>query len=90
MQTQFDLQKSLGLTGASVLMTLVSRWGRDAATDAGIPALQLLNEVYGRGNILRLEELAWNQKLFDDRVEITAGASRSATRSSASFAISSI
>jgi porin len=54
-------------------MTLVSRWGRDAATDAGIPALQLLNEVYGRGNILRLEELAWNQKLLDDRIEITAG-----------------
>ena len=73
LQAQFDLQKSLGLTGASVLMTLVSRWGRDAATDAGIPALQLLNEVYGRGNILRLEELAWNQKLFDDRIEITAG-----------------
>jgi porin len=73
LQTQFDLQKSLGLTGASVLMTLVSRWGRDAATDAGIPALQLLNEVYGRGNILRLEELAWNQKLLDDRIEITAG-----------------
>jgi porin len=73
LQTQFDLQKSLGLTGASVLMTLVSRWGRDAATDAGIPALQLLNEVYGRGNILRLEELAWDQKLLDDRIEITAG-----------------
>jgi porin len=73
LQTQFDLQKSLGLTGASVLMTLVSRWGRDAASDAGIPALQLINEVYGRGNILRLEELAWNQKLLDDRIEITAG-----------------
>lgn len=73
LQAQFDLQKRLGLTGASILMTLVSRWGRDAATDAGIPALQLLNEVYGRGNILRLEELAWNQKLFDDRIEITAG-----------------
>jgi porin len=73
LQAQFDLQKSLGLTGASVLMTLVSRWGRDAATDAGIPALQLLNEVYGRGNILRLEQLAWDQKLFDDRIEFTVG-----------------
>ena len=37
LQAQFDLQKSLGLTGASVLMTLVDRWGRDAATDAGSP-----------------------------------------------------
>ena len=73
LQTQFDLQKSLGLTGTSVSVTLVSRWGRDAATDAGIPALQLLNEVYGRGNILRLEQFAWDQKWLDGRVETTAG-----------------
>ena len=57
LQASFDLQKNLGLTGARILMTLVSRWGRDAATDAGIPALQLLNEVYGR----------------DDRIEFTVG-----------------
>src|ERR1700760_571078 len=47
LQAEFDLQKSLGLQGARFLVTLVDRWGRDAATDAGIPALQLLNEVYG-------------------------------------------
>ena len=73
LQAKFDLQKSLGLEGGSFYVTLVDRWGRDAATDAGIPALQLLNEVFGRGNIVRLEELAWHQKLFDDRIEITAG-----------------
>jgi porin len=73
LQASFDLQKSLGLQGATFLVTLVDRWGRDAATDAGIPALQLLNEVYGRGNILRLEKFAWDQRLFDDRIEITAG-----------------
>ena len=73
LQANFDLQKSLGLQGASFLVTLVDRWGRDAATDAGIPALQLLNEVYGRGNIVRLEQFAWNQKLFGDVIEITAG-----------------
>ena len=73
LQAEFDLQKSLGLQGARFLVTLVDRWGRDAATDAGIPALQLLNEVFGRGNILRLEQLAWDQKWFDGRVETTAG-----------------
>ena len=73
LQAEFDLQKSLGLTGARFLVTLVDRWGRNAAVDAGIPALQLLNEVYGRGNIVRLEQFAWDQKLFDDRIEITAG-----------------
>ena len=73
LQAKFDLQKRLGLQGASVLLTLVDRWGRDAATDAGIPALQRINEVYGRGNIVRLEEFAWDQKLFDDRIETTIG-----------------
>ena len=73
LQAEFDLQKSLGLQGARFLVTLVDRWGRDAATDAGIPALQLLNEVYGRGNILRLEQFAWDQKWFDGQLETTAG-----------------
>jgi len=73
LQAEFDLQKSLGLQGTRFQVTLVDRWGRDAAADAGIPALQLLNEVYGRGNILRLERFAWDQKWFDDRIETTAG-----------------
>ena len=73
LQAKFDLEKSLGLKGTSVLVTIVDRWGRDLATDAGIPALQLLNEVYGRGNIVRLEQFAWNQKWFDDRIETTVG-----------------
>jgi porin len=73
LQAEFDLQKSLGLQGARFLVTLVDRWGRDAATDAGIPALQLLNEVYGRGNILRLEQFAWDQKWFGDRIQTTVG-----------------
>jgi porin len=73
LQAQFDLQKSLGLQGGSIALTLVDRWGRDAATDAGIPALQLINEVFGRGNILRLEELAYKQQLFGDRVVFTVG-----------------
>ena len=90
LQAKFDLQKSLGLQGASFLVTLVDRWGRDAATDAGIPALQLLNEVYGRGNIVRLEEFAWNQKLFGDLIEPRRAASHSATSFSVTLAISSI
>ena len=73
LQAKFDLQKSLGLKGASFLVTLVDRWGRNAATDAGIPALQLINEVWGRGNIIRLEEFAWKQELFDDVIELTGG-----------------
>ncbi len=73
LQANFDLQKMIGLPGGSFGVTLVDRWGRDLAADAGIPALQLLNEVYGRGNIVRLEEFAYKQRLFDDRIEFTVG-----------------
>ncbi len=73
LQANFDLQKMIGLPGGSFGLTLVDRWGRNLAADAGIPALQLLNEVYGRGNIVWLEEFAYKQKLFDDRFELTVG-----------------
>ncbi len=73
LQANFDLQKIIGLPGGSFGGTVVDRWGRNLAADAGIPALQLLNEVYGRGNIVRLEEFAYKQKLFDDRIEFTVG-----------------
>lgn len=73
LQAKADLQKLIGLTGATFEMTLVQRWGDNLATSAGIPALMLLNEVYGRGNILRLEEFAYRQKLFGDRLELTVG-----------------
>ena len=73
LQVNFDLAKIMGLQGGAFETTLVSRWGRNLAADAGIPALQLLNEVYGRGNIVRLERFVYKQKLFDDRVELTLG-----------------
>jgi porin len=73
LQAKFDLQKIIGLQGGSFEVTLVQRWGRDLAADAGIPALQLLNEVYGRGNILRLEEFAYKQEMFDGRFHLSVG-----------------
>ncbi len=73
LQAKFDLQKIIGLQGGSFEVTLVQRWGRNLAADAGIPALQLLNEVYGRGNILRLEEFAYKQELFDGRFHLSVG-----------------
>ncbi len=73
LQAKFDLQKIIGLPGGSFEVTLVQRWGDNLATSAGIPALQLLNEVYGRGNILRLEEFSYKQQIFGDRFELTVG-----------------
>ena len=54
-------------------LTLVDRFGKNLNTEADIPALQLTNEVFGRGNILRLTQLYYSQKLFDDRLELKGG-----------------
>ncbi len=48
------MEKLAGIHGGTVGFTLVDRFGRNLNTDADIPALQLTNEVFGRGNIPRL------------------------------------
>ncbi len=53
-QAKFDMAKLAGIQGGLVGLSLVDRFGRNLNDDAGIPALQLTNEVFGRGNILRL------------------------------------
>jgi porin len=70
---KFDMGKLAGIQGGTVGLTLVDRFGRNLNDQAGIPALQLTNEVFGRGNILRLTQLYYSQKLFDDRLELKGG-----------------
>src|SRR5215469_873959 len=72
-QAKFDMAKLAGIHGGMVGLTLVERYGSNLNAEAGIPALQLTNEVFGRGNILRLTELYYSQKLFDDRLELKGG-----------------
>ena len=70
---KLDMGKLAGIPGGTVGLTLVDRFGKNLNTEAGIPALQLTNEVFGRGNILRLTQLYYSQKLFDDRLELKGG-----------------
>jgi porin len=70
---KFDLAKLVGIQGGTVGLTLVDRFGKNLNTEADIPALQLTNEVFGRGNILRLTQLYYSQQLFDDRLELKGG-----------------
>jgi porin len=72
-QAKFDMGKLAGIHGGLIGVTLVDRFGRNLNDEAGIPALMLTNEVFGRGNILRLTELYYSQKLFDDRLELKGG-----------------
>jgi porin len=72
-QAKFDLAKLAGIKGGTFGITLVDRWGTNLAAEQGIPTFQLLNEVFGRGNILRLTEFYYQQKLFNDAIEVKAG-----------------
>ena len=70
---KLDMAKLAGIPGGTVGLTLVERFGANLNDEAGIPALQLTNEVFGRGNIFRLTQLYYSQKLFDDRLELKGG-----------------
>jgi porin len=69
----FDMNKLAGLQGGTFVAHFVQRWGINQAENAGIPELQLTNEVFGRGDILRLPEFYYQQKLFGDTVEVKGG-----------------
>lgn len=72
-EAKFDMGKLANVQGGLFAVTLVQRFGDNLNSEAGIPALQLTNEVFGRGNILRLTELYYQQKLFDDRLVLKGG-----------------
>jgi len=72
-EAKLDMAKLAGIQGGLIGLTLVQRFGDNLNSEAGIPALQLTNEVYGRGNVLRLTELYYQQKLFDDRLTLKGG-----------------
>jgi porin len=70
---KLDMGKLAGIQGGTIGLTAVQRFGNNLNDEAGIPALQLTNEVFGRGDILRLTQLYYSQKLFDDRLELKGG-----------------
>jgi porin len=70
---KFDMEKLAGIHGGLFGVTLVDRWGRNLNSDSDIPALQLTNEVFGRGNIVRLTEFYYDQKLFSGALELKGG-----------------
>jgi porin len=46
---KLDMGKLAGIQGGTIGLTLVERFGSNLNAEAGIPALQLTNEVFGRG-----------------------------------------
>jgi len=63
-----DLERLFGLHDAVIQVSYTSRAGRNLVDDAELGSLQLVQEVYGRGQTVRLTELWFEQKYFDQMV----------------------
>jgi porin len=67
----FDLDKLAGLKGASVLVQLSQRWGSSLSKEY-IDNVFNVQQVFG-GETFRVVDVAYQQKLMDDRVELRIG-----------------
>lgn len=67
-----DMERLAGVRGATVTTTLTWRRGRSLGLAADLGVLQQVQEVYGRGNVVRLTQAWWEQKL-GERAAIKLG-----------------
>src|SRR4030095_4425219 len=68
---RFDLQKLLGLTGGSFEISFSERFGSSLSRE-DIGNVFTVQQVFG-GQTYRLVDVAYQQQLFDDRVELRVG-----------------
>jgi len=68
-----DIEKLVGIKGASFHISFTKRGGQDLRATAGLNANLLVNEVFGQGNIYRFNHAYWQQSLFDDRLNVKVG-----------------
>lgn len=67
-----DMERLAGVRGATVTTTLTWRHGRSLGLAADLGVLQQVQQVYGRGNVVRLTQAWWEQKL-DERAALKLG-----------------
>jgi porin len=72
-QALFDMGKLANINGGSIGLGLVQRWGRNLNADDNIPASMLTDEVFGRGNVLRLMTLYYDQTFFNGFLDVKGG-----------------
>jgi porin len=68
-----DLDKLFSWRRAIFKVTLTYRDGHSLTTDANLNTLLEVQEVYGRGNFLRLTELSYEQVILDGRLDAKLG-----------------
>lgn len=69
----FDMGRIVGDKGGTVTAILSERNGRNLNAMANTGAIMLTDEVYGRGQVVRISELSFNQKLANDALEFRIG-----------------
>ena len=69
----FDFQRLFAVPGARLIFSLTDRNGQSLSVKAGLNTLLEVQEIYGEGNYLRLNQLYWEQHLFDERVVLKFG-----------------
>jgi porin len=68
-----DLDRLLGLPAAQFQVTMTQRLGRNLSDDADLGTLQQVQEVYGRGQTIRLTEFWFDQKYADGLIDWKIG-----------------
>ncbi|MCA0305633.1 MAG: carbohydrate porin [Proteobacteria bacterium] len=68
-----DLERLFGLHDAFFQVTYTSRAGRDLVQDVNLGTFQLVQEVYGRGQTVRLTNMFFQQSYFNKLISWKAG-----------------
>jgi len=68
-----DLERLFHWPKATFQLTLTDRNGNNLSSDAGLNTLMQVQEVYGRGNILRLTEMSYQQVFFGGVLDVKLG-----------------
>jgi len=68
-----NLKQLVGVPGARIVFSLTDRNGESLTVKAGLNNLLAVQQIYGQGNYARLNQLYWEQHLFDDRLLLKFG-----------------
>ena len=69
----FDLEKLITLPKTKMQVTYTSRFGRNLVDDAHLDTISLVQEVWGRGQTVRLTQLFLEHRFFDDLLTVRWG-----------------
>lgn len=68
-----DLDKMFSISNAKLQLAITKREGGNLDSEAGLPVLMQVQEIFGRGNIWRLSEFSYDQTYFSDALDFKIG-----------------